>query len=87
MTKYHNVQEITFKYNKIYLKVDGTKYIFQLEKISKKLAKASNLERERFEISPSGYGIRWPLIDEDLSIDGLLGIKHKPLKKKEMAIA
>ena len=27
---------------------------------------------------PSGYGIHWPLIDEDLSIDGLLGIVHTP---------
>jgi hypothetical protein len=31
----------------------------------------------RYEISPSGYGIRWPLIDEDLSIDGLLGVRHQ----------
>ena len=87
MTKYHDVQGITFKGNKMYLKVDGTEYVFQLEKISKKLAKATKLEQERFEISASGYGIHWPLIDEDLSIDGLLGIKHTPSKKKEMAIA
>jgi len=87
MTKYHDVQGITFKNNKMHLKVDGTEYVFQIENISKKLAKATNLEREKFEISPSGYGVHWPLIDEDLSIDGLLGIKHKPLKKKEMAIA
>jgi hypothetical protein len=71
----------------MHLKVDGTEYVFQLEKISKKLAKATKFEQERFEISPSGYGIHWPLIDEDLSIDGLLGIKHTPSKKKEMAIA
>jgi len=30
------------------------------------------------EISPSGYGIHWPLLDEDLSVDGLLGIIHAP---------
>ncbi len=57
MTKYHDVQEIIFKDNKMYLKVDGKDYVFQLEKISNKLAKASKLERERFEISPSGYGM------------------------------
>ena len=87
MIKYHDIQEITLKDNKMHLKVDGTEYVFHLEKISNKLAKATNLERERFEISPSGYGIHWPLIDEDLSIDGLLGIRHAPSKKKEMTIA
>jgi hypothetical protein len=25
-----------------------------------------------FEISPSGYGIHWPDLDEDLSIDGMI---------------
>ncbi len=87
MTNYHNVLGITFKNNKMYLEVDGKEYIFQLEKISKKLANASKLERERFEISSSGYGIHWPLIDEDLSIDGLLGIKHKLSKKKQIEMA
>lgn len=87
MTKLHDVQVIIFKNNKMFLKIDGKEYAFQLEKILKKLANASKLERERFEISPSGYGIHWPLLDEDLSVDGLLGIKHSPSKKKEMAIA
>jgi hypothetical protein len=31
-----------------------------------------------FEVSPSGYGIHWPRLDEDISIDGLLGIVHSP---------
>ncbi len=30
------------------------------------------LERAMYRISPSGYGIHWPLIDEDLSINGIL---------------
>ncbi|PKN21436.1 MAG: hypothetical protein CVU65_16870 [Deltaproteobacteria bacterium HGW-Deltaproteobacteria-22] len=25
-------------------------------------------------MSPSGYGIHWPELDEDLSVDGLLGL-------------
>ncbi|MBN2510631.1 MAG: DUF2442 domain-containing protein [Spirochaetales bacterium] len=29
-----------------------------------------------FKISPSGYGIYWPLIDEDVSIDSLIGMKN-----------
>ena len=37
---------------------------------------ASQENKERFEISPAGYGIHWPDVDEDLSIDGLIGTKH-----------
>jgi hypothetical protein len=42
------------------------------------LRNATQKQRENFEISPTGYGIHWPDIDEDLSIDGLIGVKHKP---------
>ncbi len=33
-------------------------------------------EPEHFEVSPAGYGIHWPEIDEDLSIDALIGVRH-----------
>ena len=68
----------------MYLKVDDKEYVFQLEQISKKLLNASQVEREKYEISPSGYGLHWPLLDEDLSIDGLLGIKHSHSHKKQI---
>ena len=42
------------------------------EKCSGRLANASVAERARAELSPSGYGIHWPLIDEDLAIGPLL---------------
>ena len=28
--------------------------------------------KKNFEVSPSGYGIHWPELDEDLSIDGMI---------------
>ena len=56
-----------------------------LFKISSVLEIASMEERYYFEISPSGYGIHWPLLDEDISIDGLLGIVHAPQWKKKIA--
>ena len=43
------------------------------EKCSERLARASLAERLRAELSPSGYGIHWPLIDEDLAVGPLLG--------------
>lgn len=36
------------------------------------LAEATDEQRHRAELSPGGYGIHWPLLDEDLTIGGLL---------------
>lgn len=37
-----------------------------------KLANATKKQLENFKISPSGYGIHWPDLDEDLSVLGFL---------------
>ena len=42
------------------------------QKCSAKLAAADDAQRRHAELSPGGYGIHWPLIDEDLSIAGLV---------------
>jgi len=42
--------------------------------VSFKLKEADHLQRMLYKISPSGYGIHWPLIDEDLAINALLKI-------------
>ena len=53
-------------------KVNGIDYSFRLSEVSPRLAHASEKERNAFTISPSGYGIHWESIDEDLSIKGLI---------------
>lgn len=42
------------------------------EKCSPRLATASPAERQCAELSPSGCGIHWPLLDEDLAIGPLV---------------
>lgn len=42
-----------------------------------KLAAANQKQLKNFKISPSGYGIHWPDLDEDLSIYGFLYPKGK----------
>jgi hypothetical protein len=37
-----------------------------------KLLKATPQKRAHWEVCGGGYGIHWPEIDEDLSVDGLL---------------
>ena len=78
MNKKHDVQRVAFMDGEMVVTVDGTTHRFELTTVSQRLCQATQTERERYEISPSGYGIHWPLIDEDLSIDGLLGITHTP---------
>jgi hypothetical protein len=47
-------------------------YSIPWEQCSSSLARAGRLERSHAELSPSGYGIHWPLLDEDLAIGPLL---------------
>ena len=39
---------------------------------SPRLASAGDTERAIADLSPSGYGINWPLLDEDLAIGPLV---------------
>lgn len=43
-----------------------------------RLSEATPEQRSRFEILGSGSGIRWPEVDEDISVEGMLhGIPAK----------
>jgi hypothetical protein len=72
MISIHNIEDISFDQDMITLKVDGKLIRIFLGKISEKLKNANEIQRSFYKISPSGYGIHWPLIDEDLSIDAML---------------
>ena len=80
MKKHHQIDNVTIKAGILNLTVDGKTIQHELKEISPLLAAAKDEELQSFEISPSGYGIHWPLIDEDISIDSLIGIVHKPSK-------
>ena len=72
MVTTHSIQSIAFDKDFIYLTVDGKDCKILLDKISQKLKNASDMERKLYTISPTGYGIHWPLIDEDLAVDSIL---------------
>ena len=72
LTKDIKLQHIVFKSDKMHILTNKEEYVFDLNRVSKKLLNASDIERMLYKISPSGYGIHWPLIDEDLSIEKLL---------------
>lgn len=76
MDKAHEVRNISFDGTIMRLSVDGRDYQVDVAAQSERLVKVTPEQRTRFEISPSGYGIHWPDIDEGLSIDGLIGVRH-----------
>ena len=76
MDKAHDVQSVSFVGRSLRLRVDGKQYEIDIASHSKLLTQATSDQRAKFEISPSGYGIHWPELDEDLSIDGLIGVTH-----------
>lgn len=85
MKKYHDISDLKFEDDVLTVTIDGETRRYHLKEISSVLEKASIEQRNNFEISPSGYGIHWPLLDEDISVDGLLGIEHAPQSKKKIA--
>jgi hypothetical protein len=72
MKKFHEVRELKADQTYFYLNVDGQSYRIRWTACSPALAQAAHKQRLIVEISPSGYGLHWPLIDEDLAITPLL---------------
>ena len=78
MNKRHEITNIKIENETLSITIDGHERVFELKNVSPLLLNATENQRLNFVVSPSGYGIHWPLIDEDLSIDALLGIIHTP---------
>ena len=85
VNKYHQVENVCIENGMLSLMVDGKSIHRELKHLSPLLAAATMEEQKGFAVSPSGYGIHWPLIDEDISIDGLLGIAHEPSVSRKSA--
>ena len=85
MDRAHNVESIAFSGTIMQLRVDGRDYEIDISRESGRLSHATPEQQLAFVVSPSGYGIHWPQIDEDLSIDGLIGVTHEHPKTKAMA--
>lgn len=77
MDRLHDVRNISVSGTRILMTVDGKQYEVELAQHSKSLAEATQTQRDNFVVSPAGYGIHWPDVDEDLSIDGLIGVVHR----------
>ncbi|SHO64734.1 DUF2442 domain-containing protein [Algoriphagus zhangzhouensis] len=64
--------EVTFFEDRMIISRNGVKVILDVREVSTRLFEASEEERILYKISPSGYGIHWPMIDEDISVKELV---------------
>jgi hypothetical protein len=85
MKKYHDIKNLHFSGQYMVLTIDGNEKKFRIKDVSSALERATEQERSSYEVSPSGYPVHWPMIDEDISIDGLLGIVHIRETKRKAA--
>lgn len=53
----HNIESVIFEQNLICLQIEGKEIKIPLDKVSKKLNSANDIQRNLYTISPSGYGI------------------------------
>ena len=65
------IQQIEFQGDAMIIHGRSTHVKISLDEISTKLLNATSIERTTFQISPTGVGVHWPLIDEDLSFPNL----------------
>ena len=70
----HNVRA---SLNGLEITTDSGIYLVRWDLCTPTLQDASQSDRERLELSPSGYGIHWPTLDEDLAIGPLLDVAEK----------
>jgi hypothetical protein len=61
----------------IVMKLENGRTVRVSFKVSKRLWRASARDRGCMELNPSGLGIHWPALDEDLSVAGLLRSLHE----------
>jgi hypothetical protein len=72
MNRIYTVEPIRAGKQFLYLTVDGQTSRIRWEDCSPRLAKATYPQRRFLQVSPSGYSIHWPEVDEDLAITPLL---------------
>ncbi len=77
----HNIQSIRFINEEMIIQVDNNLYSINLRQVSTRLLNASEEQRNSYVVSPSKYGIHWPLIDEHLSIKNLISDEAVLIKK------
>ena len=86
MDKAYNSLDIRFEEDWMILIADKQTIKLKIKDISEKLSQATMEQLNDFKISPSGYGIHWRLLDEDLSVNGLLKLARQKTSGNKLFI-
>jgi len=71
--KIYEIKDLSVNQNTISFELSGHKVMIPLSKSGSKVLPHAKLEHlQIFELDDDGIGIHWPVLDEDLSIAGLL---------------
>jgi len=82
--KIYNVKNLTVDHEKISFELSGHKIEVPLSISGSKILPEAKLEYlQIFELDDAGLGIHWPILDEDLSISGLL----RSIRKENLVVA
>ena len=65
-------REVTATETHLIINTHRGKHEIRWELCSERLSQATQAERMRLALSPSGCSIRWPLLDEDLAVGPLI---------------
>jgi hypothetical protein len=79
--KINDIELVKAEAEALYLKVNSQAYRVSWRDCSTLLDKATLAQRKHMRVSPSGYGIHWPELDEDLAIQPLLAKATKVTTK------
>lgn len=70
--KSSQIQNISIDDKWLEFSVQHVQFKFDLSKVSARLEHATPAQRENVRLIPSGDGIHWPDVDEDLSLIALI---------------
>jgi hypothetical protein len=72
MAELRNIKDVRIVGKLLTARIDGVEYTFDLSRHSKRLANATAEQCANVDFAPTDFGIHWPDVDEDLSIDGMI---------------
>ena len=83
LTSHIKIEKVFFRDEKVFFALEDGREIGVPLKWYPKLYEASEEELNDFSISPSGYGVHWNRVDEDLSAYGMLASNQEQNTKSE----
>ena len=67
-----HIEKITYDGPYMVVKANGKRYRVRIEQVSTRLMRADQKQRDSIRFSPAGFTVRWPLLDLEMSVSGLM---------------